>query len=300
MTSIQTNSTHIVTPLIFNVKLILDKYIDLNKDILLLLEKNDLKKIQKKNIDIRKTLKKLENYGGKLVQSADNKLQTEVRGKEFERAICLYYDTPYIGKYKYSIDNANKLVPYLTALNLISLFPDCYHSAEKGNRYDFTSTDSTTNNKYLSAKTTKKDGKVAPPVIGQSRPEKFCNELKIPYTDNLHLKKYIQENINMVISKLEYYTFDCPIIYYNEHKKLIRFIKKTGTILWNNYEKIWTCSWNEWNNSSSLNIRIDNKYIPILEFQFHSKSRTNMAIRWSFENVLRYFNNYFTINEVTC
>ena len=45
-------------------------------------------------------------------------------------------------------------------------------------------------------------------------------------------------------------------------------------------------------------LKIDGKFIGIAEFQFHSKSRKNMAIRWSYENVLSIFDKNFTITEL--
>jgi hypothetical protein len=222
------------------------------------------------------------------------KLETEVRGKEFEMAVCMFYNTKYIGKFKYNMNNANKLKNYLVKLKLDTLFPSCYHSGSKGGRYDF----STNDNLHLSVKTTKKDGMIAPQVIGQPSPYKFCNLLNIQFTNILNLKEYIQNNIDTIIFDIEKYTYDCPILYYNEYSKSIKFIKKIKNIKWNLLDKYWSCDWTKWNNSSSLKIKINNIDIRILEFQFHSKSRTNMAIRWSFENILKYFNDHFEIKEI--
>jgi hypothetical protein len=219
-------------------------------------------------------------------------LKTEDTGKMFEMAICLAYGIPYDGKYKYSMELPEKLKPRLS--KLLDAFPMCRHTAKKGARYDYTSlTDET---KHLSAKSTKKGvGKVAPQVVGQSQPKKFCESIGIEYTTIADLKKYIQNDIVKVIPILVNYTFDCPNIYYNHEKDTIRLITLTTPIEWNNYEFKWTCDWTTWSNSSTLKIVFDNKEYALLEFQFHTKSRTNMAIRWCYENFLTIFKENLSI-----
>jgi len=211
-------------------------------------------------------------------------IQTENTGKIFEKAICLLYDTPYDGKYKY--EDPIDFIPKLARLK--ELFPMCSHSAKSGSRYDFTSLDGT---QHLSAKTTKKDGKVAPQVIGQAKPEKFCELMGFQFTDILNLKKDIQENITKILPILFKFTFDCPIIYYNEFKKTIKFIKVKKEIQWDQFEYSWTKLYSDWTGSSTVKIG----KIAIAEFQFHSKSRTNMAIRWCFENFLEVFRDSLDI-----
>ena len=172
----------------------------------------------------------------------------------------------------------------------------CRHTAKRGSRYDFTSLADDT--KHLSAKSTKKGtGKVAPQVVGQSQPKKFCESLGIEYTTISDLKKYIQTNIVDIIPILVQYTFDCPNIYYNEEKNTIRFIILNVPIQWSSYEFKWTCDWSTWNNSSSLKITWNNKEYMLLEFQFHTKSRTNMAIRWYYENFLTVFRDNLCVTD---
>jgi hypothetical protein len=220
------------------------------------------------------------------------KILTEDTGKIFEMAICMAYGIPYDGKYKYSMEIPEKLKPRLT--KVVELFPTCSHTAKKGARYDFTSlTDET---KHLSAKSTKKGiGKVAPQVIGQSQPKKFCESIGIVYTNNTVLKEYIQTNILTILPVLVSYTFDCPTIYYNQQADTIRFITLNKPIEWDKYKFKWTCNWNEWSNSSTLKVIVEEKELALLEFQFHTKSRTNMAIRWCYENLLTIFNQNLCI-----
>ena len=208
-------------------------------------------------------------------------------------AICLAYDIPYDGTYKYSMEVPEKLKPRLS--KLVELFPKCFHTASKGSRYDFTSIDK---KMHLSAKSTKKGvGKVAPQVIGQAQPEKFCSILNIEYTNNLNLKQYIQTNITTILPILLQYTFDCPNIFYNKSNDTIKYITLIKPIDWNLYNFIWSCNWDKWKNSSLLKIKYtkSDKYISLVEIQFHTKSRTNMAIRWCYETLLDIFKENFNI-----
>ena len=225
------------------------------------------------------------------VPKSNTKLLTEDTGKIFEMAICLAYKIKYNGKYKYSMDEPERLSLRLS--KLIELFPMCAHTANMHGRYDFTSLIDT---KYLSAKSTKKGvGKVAPQVIGQSQPKKFCNIVGIEYTTILDLKKHIQDNIVQILPILVEYTFDCPNIYYNKEKDTIRYIELVTLINWNDYKFKWTSPWADWNNSSTLKVIMNKKEISILEIQFHTASRTNMAIRWCYENFLMIFHNNLKI-----
>ena len=221
-------------------------------------------------------------------------LRTEDTGKIFERAICLAYNIPYDGKYKYGLEAPEKLKPRLARLT--ELFPLPTHTAKRGARYDFTAT--TDPNLHLSAKTTKGNGKVAPQVIGQPQPQKFCDILGIPFTSIADLKKYIQENIQAILPILLSYTLDCPSIYYNEQTNTIRYVTLASPIPWNNYTYSWTCKWDEWKNTSTVKIVTPEKTIPLVEFQFHTKSRTNMAIRWSFEEFLTLFPQHLNIQTL--
>jgi len=231
----------------------------------------------------------------KLAISQPKKILTEDTGKIFEMAICLAYGILYDGKYKYSMEMPAKLKPRLT--KLVELFPMCSHTAKKGARYDFTAV--TDKAMHLSAKSTKKGiGKVAPQVIGQSQPKKFCESIGIAYTTITDLKAYIQSNILTILPILVNYTFDCPNIYYNQQENSIRFITLNKPIEWDNYKFKWTCNYDEWNNSSTLKVRVEEKELALLEFQFHTKSRTNMAIRWYYENFLTIFNQNLSIIQM--
>lgn len=249
---------------------------------------------QKENIQVS-VAKVIESVKENVYNIDDTILQTEDTGKIFEMSICLAYGIQYDGKYKYCMKMAEKLKPRL--YKLTKLFPMCRHSAKKGARYDFTCLNDGTI--HLSAKTTKRGvGKVAPQVIGQSQPRKFCEIIGIEYTTIPLLKQYIQTEILKITPILVNYTFDCPNIYYNQEKNTIRYITLTSPIEWDKYQYKWTCIWTEWNNSSTLKVIFGENEFSLIEFQFHTKSRTNMAIRWFYENFLTIFKNNFNIIDI--
>lgn len=207
-------------------------------------------------------------------------------------AICLSYGIPFDGKYKYGMELPNALQPRLAKLP--TLFPKCIHSAKRSARYDFTCINDTT--KHLSAKTIKKgSGKVAPQVIGQAQPKKFCDELGIPFTTVFNLKQYIQTNITTILPHLVRYTFDCPNLYYHQEKDKIWFIELTKEIDWNKMSFEWTKTGADWNNSTTLKIKRNSGSVALVEFQFHTTNRTNMAVRWYYDNVLSIFKDNFSI-----
>jgi len=223
-------------------------------------------------------------------------LKTEDLGKIFEKAICLAYGIEYDGKYKYGLEAPTALVPRL--VRLPELFPKCVHTAKQGARYDYTVAEDPT--LHLSAKTTKGNGKVAPQVVGQAQPAKFCEVLGIPYTDVPTLKAYLQSNVAAVLPGLLAHTLDGPTVYYNEATKTIRYITlKEGTAIpWASYTYTWSCPATTWANSSGVKIVIGEKEVPLMEFQFHSKSRTNMAVRWCFEQFLELFKDYLVVVDL--
>lgn len=222
-------------------------------------------------------------------------LKTEDLGKIFEKAICLSYGIPYNGRYKYSVEEAEKLVPRLVRLG--ELFaPLCEHTAYGGARYDFSAIGC---DRKLSAKTSKlRAGKVAPQEIGQPQPQKFCDKLGIPYVGVPELKKYIQENVASVLPILVEHTFDCDNLYYNKALGVIKFVRLLKPIDWSAFTYVWTKDWTTWSNSSTVKIVIGDKRVPLVEFQFHSKSRTNMAIRWCYDEFLAQFADHLSITDL--
>lgn len=254
------------------------------------------KRIEELEIIINNYLKKKETPKEDLITY--DGLKTEDSGKIFEYAICLAFGIKYDGIFKYSEEEARKLSLRLTKLN--ELFPICEHIASKGSRYDFKSIERYESKYlYLSAKSTKKGhGKVAPQVIGQASPEKFCSTLDIEYSGIKELKKYIQTNIEKILPYMVKYTFDCSNVYYHLENKTIQFITLKKEIDWTLFEYTWTCDYNKWKNSTILKIKVGEKYINLCEFQFHTKSRKNMANRWFYQNILTIFKDNFEIIDL--
>jgi len=232
----------------------------------------------------------IENSG--YIKKTLKTLRTEDTGKMLEMAICMVYEIPYQGKYKYDMVLPEALKPRL--MTLTQLFPQCRHTAEKGSRYDYTCVSD--NSLHLSAKSTKgSSSKVAPQVIGQASLKKFCEIMEIEFESVPKLKEYIQTNVIDVLKVMVKYTFDCVNLYYNQQKDTIKYITLDSPINWNEYTFSWTRNWQEWKNSTTLKINTGLKEYSLVEFQIHTKSRKNLAIRWFYETFLEIFKNKLTI-----
>lgn len=255
---------------------------------------------------------------------APKKLNTEDTGKIFEKAICDAYGIPYDGPFQYSQADVDKLTPRLKRLVTDNLFPLCKHTASKGARYDFTAVmgDSGGEVLHLSAKSNKKKGgKVAPQVVGQATPQKFWEEFlqfsngsnesssSPPVPDPTTMKKYIQENTAAIMPMLWRYTFDSPIVYYVRDTDQIRFIAPVVADApdWSSFQYSWSRPYDKWTNSTSLRVVSPGgegggggggKEETIMEFQFHTKSRQNMAIRWCIDKVLQVFAGHFKVTDL--
>ena len=223
-----------------------------------------------------------------------NKVLTEDLGKIFEMAICLCYNTSYDGNYKYSLQEAQSLKNKLN--NLKNLFPyNIKHCASRGSKYDFECLDDPTI--HLSAKTTKKDGKVCPQVIGQPSKKKFCEFFGIDLLYDLdQIKHYIETNVKSLLEIYIFNTFDCPIVYYNKHKSILLFVKLMENINWTKCEVSFShiLKNKKWNESSCIIVN----GITIGEFQIHNH-RNCIKFRWSFEKLLNLFGGNFEIIDLS-
>jgi len=219
-------------------------------------------------------------------------VMTEDLGKIFEMAICMLYDIPYDGKYKYGADAAEKIKDRIAPLKTV--FPyQLRHIAKNGSRYDFATVDG---EMYLSAKTNKKDGKVCPQVIGQPSKKKFCEHFGLDMSMDLdQIKQYIEANIHSLLNTYFENTFDCPVIYYNQHKNVLLFVKAKQHIDWTtkNIGFSHHIKQKKWNESSC--ICVDG--VNIGEFQVHH-NRDCIKYRWVFHNVLKQFADQFEVVEL--
>jgi len=224
------------------------------------------------------------------------RVRTEDLGKEAEMAICQLYNTPYEGRYNYTMDAAESLKNRF--VNLKNYFPDCLHTAKNGSRYDFTSNDDS-NIQYLSAKTSKGNGKVCPQVIGQPTKKKYCEHFNLPAdSTNKDIKIFIQNNLPQLLKEYSDYTFDCPTLYYNKKKDILKYIIKKNNIDWEKHSMIFGHieKQKEWNESTTIYLsRNDNeKNITLGEFQIHNH-RDCIKFRWKFENVIELFSENFEV-----
>jgi hypothetical protein len=221
------------------------------------------------------------------------KLMTEDLGKMFEKAICIAYEIPYVGKYKYSEEWPITMAKRLSSLK--ELYSNtCVHCAIGGGRYDY---HCETSGKHLSAKTSKRAvAKVAPQVIGQCQPRVLAEYFGITFDTNESIKKTIRDNPIPLLKLMEIYTFDSDIVYYNQARDQIKYIVKNNDIPWNSFTYSLT---NDWvisgKKSTTIKVKSNEKWYPLVEVQIHDRSRTNMAIRWYFDNILNIFSLHFTI-----
>ena len=215
---------------------------------------------------------------------------TEDLGKIFEMAICILFCIPYVGNYKYSVAEATSLS--LRVEKLKQVFPyNLQHTAKNGSPFDFTCVDDSSIK--LSAKTSKKDGKVCPQIIGQPSRKKFCEYFALTADYDVEkIKDYILNNVTSMLCVYLSNTFDCPIIYYNKNRDLVQFIKMKQPIDWSLYKIEFSHinKMKKWNESTTISIN----NICIGEFQVHNH-RDCIKFRWAFEKLLALFGEHFEI-----
>ena len=117
--------------------------------------------------------------------------------------------------------------------------------------------------------------------------------------EDVELKKYIQNNVKTMLKSYDFYTFDCPMIYYNKKTGSLQYITKIKDIEWHKYTFDFSHLHNkknnyEWKESSSLYLLENNKKITIGEFQIQNH-RDSIKFRWSFINLLKIFSEHFEI-----
>jgi hypothetical protein len=215
------------------------------------------------------------------------KRNNEEFGRIFEMAICRVFNINYLRNFKYNMNEADKIQKRIYRLK--EVFP--YNLEHTDNKYDFVDRQ---NKKYLSAKTTiSKSSKVCPQIIGQTTSKKFCEYFNLDILSSVNdIKKFIENNIRILLNEYMNNTFLCTILYYNKRKDLALLIDINKNIDWLKYNISFThINKNKiWNESST--IKIDD--ISIGEFQIHKK-RNCIKFRWHFEKILDIFKDYFNI-----
>lgn len=247
--------------------------------------------LENKIADLRKLLK-------------PSKIKTEDTGLVFEYALCIYYNVPYDGKFKYEIPKAEEIANTLkySKFQLYNFTgTDMIHTAAKQARYDFTSKDG----KFkFHAKTAKRiaNQKQAAEVIGQGSMKTLINHFNLPITFNRsQFKSWIMENIDTYITEQYNFLFNEPICYFVEDVYECYWITPIKKI---NVEKkniTFTKKLENWDNSNTI------KYngISIAEIQFHSSDRVNIVTRFNFNTnslnktgIFVAFQEYFDIKKL--
>jgi hypothetical protein len=217
---------------------------------------------------------------------------TEDLGLTTEQALCLAFNIPYEGStFKYDMNEATEISERIKASSQFIHIPKIIkHTAQKGNQYDFL----LENNTYLSCKSTKKQAKVCPQVIGQPSNKRFCEyfQIKEGTQSKSEIKSYIIQNISYILNEYMKYTFDVPMLYYNKKGKTMLYIKLLNPIIWESFLIEFThITKNKiWNESSTIKINKNS----IGEIQFHNK-RDCIKFRWCFNNMLSMFKSHFEV-----
>lgn len=232
---------------------------------------------------------------------APQPIETEREGKLFEMALCRVWNTPYVGKFKYTDeDSETKIAKYVGRVHgILQYHPHMTHTAAKGSPYDFTQSIPTvtnepnetneTNHKYLSVKTNKKGDKVCPQRFGQASNKKWCEYLGLD-VENTDVKKYILENTSTLLNKYLETTFECPVLYYQIPKNQLMYVRMINPIVWEPEKIAFSKTYETWNESSSLKYAGNN----LGEFQIHNH-RNNVKFRWNFLNLMKVFPQAFQI-----
>ena len=225
----------------------------------------------------------------------ENKPPNEELGKTLEAAVCHHLMIEYNGKFKYSTEKAHAMSAKLKLIEVFPLLRDAKitHTAKGGGRYDYT-VELDGEISRISAKSNYKhsEDRVAPQKLAQVQPLLFNQEVfKDKYIDNYDLKRKIQMNAVHVAKYMERLPFDCPIVYYVKSKDEYSLIKRTSPFCYDGKVITWSRSYDKWKNSSLLKMDGTN----VMEFQFHSKNRTNVAVRWYMMNTVNVFPKHFKI-----
>lgn len=129
---------------------------------------------------------------------------------------------------------------------------------------------------------------------------KFCEEFDLQKNSNKKaIKEYILNNIHTMLFKYLAYTFDCPIIYYNEKNdnlNLIKLINKEENINWNKQDITFTRASSEiWKTSTTVKICNQLGDVKAIgEFEIHN-NRDGIVFRWHINTLLGVFSEYFKV-----
>ena len=207
-----------------------------------------------------------------------NNINNEDLGKEFEKAVCIYYGIEFKGNFKYSIENAKRLADKLTPLKELWA-PSAEHTANNRSSHDFTYLCNGLS-RHLSLKTNKTSGgKICPQVIGQPTSKTFRKHFGL--SEDVNIKDYITNNFPSMLKKYWNNAYDVPMLYYNEKDDKIYYIKPSS---YPEFEKEYLSLGKvgkDWNESTTLKYKGE----TIGEFQVHNH-RDCIKFRWNHKNLM--------------
>ena len=215
--------------------------------------------------------------------------QNDRFGRIAEKALCIILDTNFVGKFP------DEMLPEAQALAVrFAAFrphlPEAYtHTAVHGARYDYTCSSG-----HLSLKTTLKDYKVCPQVIGQTTKKNWSLHFGLPADSGpTAIKGHIEASLPHILSEYFKYTFESPVVHYHKKSGQGMLIVAHTPIDWSNAGFTLTRSGDAWAESTTL--KSDN--VTIGEFQIHNH-RNNVKFRWDLKKLLGAFPANFTVTSV--
>lgn len=224
-------------------------------------------------------------------------VQTENTGLTFEMAICINLGIDYVGKFKYSMEEASRLAHKMGSRLREYITEPLTHTAHGQGKYDFTG-----ETLRLSAKSNKNDYNVCPQTIGQPTRKRFCEifGLASEQTDET-LKQHILDNVQDMLAMYSGNTFDCTILYYHQKEGSMKLIQpnKETPIDWAkqtiSFTQSTAASWNECN---TIRVEVEPGVTKTIgSFQFHNK-RNCIKFRWNINNLVSAFHESFTVRPL--
>lgn len=198
------------------------------------------------------------------------KIVCDVLGIRFNSRRAYINDKNYPTKLKDDIENAAK--PLLESLNI------SHHLGNQNKYYDFT----TTSLQTVSIKSNINGYKVCPQMIGQVSLKNLNLKTGNDFKSITAFKNEVFQNTLKIVNMYLSYLFCCDhMISFQLEQGIIHYLQKLGKVSIKDIPFKFSKDTNTWNESNTLSIMLDNKYISLCEFQIHSnrnciKCRFNM------------------------
>ena len=230
---------------------------------------------------------------------------TEETGIWVEKMVCDILKIKFNTKRNYIVDKNNRNYPNkmkkdieYTLKNVLKKLKIVEHVGNKNEYNDFV----TKLGETVSLKTNTNGYKMCSQIIGQCSLKKINEKLGKKFTKEQY-KKHIINNTNSIINLYLKYLFCCDHllsikfdfgkVYYlnnmnniydeSEGEKLVEILDKSAIL------ELSKCKLQDWNESNTVKIKIDNEFKSLAEFQVH-RSRDSMKCRFNFETILLLIN----------